>query len=455
VIQVVGKPYVIRRGSTRAELNCLIGLVLFMLAALIAAPFLPDESHPGRSFGWHAWPFIAFDGIGVLALCFRIYHQFRTLAECWVIDDDSIRFVRGSDTVWRCAWEDFGGWRRATKLSVKDAIIAEQPHEILDRNGKAVGRILLRADGGADIRLVRREFERNLPEGGVSPVTLESRPAKDRSAAFCWSMIVGGSILFLGGTIALQLIFAAVRAGSDTGTPLSLWLQAVPARTSLPISAILPGAILSTWGFMAFMGRTSILKEETRKEPAYGPTLQNFQLDKMDRLPLVELREGVAYAYVDTAALHRSVEDWRTSAGCLGWLLCLPIVLVALMPTSLPWVPLLVVAAMASVVVAIYQTAVRVALFRDRHVEDRFTLVGDQLIVRRGDLETSYPWPPKTLHTPPTLMQGFLFGYEEVGNGTSKYRLDRRYLIEVPPQSEWRLANSRSPEAASTSTSHA
>jgi hypothetical protein len=116
------------------------------------------------------------------------------------------------------------------------------------------------------------------------------------------------------------------------------------------------------------------------------------------------------------------------------------------------WLAFAVTAAVSSTLAGGLLHANRTLRKFEETVHDQFVLNGGQLTVTRNGVETPYNWPPDRTVVRKTF-NSFLFCYEEVTNGSVRYRIDRRYLIEIPPESESRLASSQSPQAASSSTS--
>jgi hypothetical protein len=309
-----------------------------------------------------------------------------------------------------------------------------------------------------EIAHVRRELERNLPPGGVKPEPIgASKPRVRSTKARCWLMLGAGLLMFFAGAFVLQVILR-VLGDPDATSASRLWFREHPNGVFIPLILILPGGTIASFGFLGLIGHSHprlLTTKPVPETPSYGPTLKDFTLDRNGDHRRTELLAGAVYGYVDPEAQYHYLKSSLAASGCMGWLLLAPVPLAVLLPArNTPdfWIGLAVLLGFCFALAFWMLLANRSTRARMRSVGDRFTREGEELVVTREGVGARYPWPPAKV-IDRKGHDTFLGCFEELVNSEGRYRLDRRYLIEIPPESEWTMPSSRSREAASSSTS--
>jgi hypothetical protein len=259
----VGKPYVWVR-STRAEIVANGIMAASAIAVAVAAPSLPNDARTGTLFGDAVIPAQIAVVVAAGILAWQGWVHFRGIKERWIVDDDSIRFEGGDTLIWRCPWDQFGGWRIAKRVPLRDRLRGEHPHEIVDRHSEPIGRIVMRYDRGADMALVKRELERNLPPGGLMPPHPEHAIRSAWSKRKCYFLVVAGHIMFLSGAAMFRMFIDAV----SVETADSSWIVRYQSVYIISILWILIGGAIAVIGFMALssVSHRAILDSLVRKD---------------------------------------------------------------------------------------------------------------------------------------------------------------------------------------------
>ncbi|HTQ11100.1 MAG TPA: hypothetical protein VMI31_13620 [Fimbriimonadaceae bacterium] len=427
----VGKPYVIS-GTSKGALVFTAVLTLLVAGVAAGAGFLgASGSSHGLTLG------LQFE-FGLLALLGVAgwTRSFLMRKVRWVIDDDSIRMENGARVVWRCAWEDYGGWRTAKRLSLGEWMDSLAWYEILDRSGRPVGRIHLGRKSSRSAQ-IRRELQRNTPEGGEQPQEpAEWKPKPGDSVARQRKRLYAGIACCVAGCVATRAVLGPMT--SDTPTPFSDWLAAHPWFSLVVTCPIGVGAFVA--GFAALhLLQLKELRLAAPGPPSYGPTLSDFRLDRGGLPKPIDLVDGEEYIYVDSEALRRRMDRDRMGYSGLKWLSVAPLVLIAI-PGAVKvesagdlWSIPAIAAAFGGGAVGCW-LAERNTQRRQSRLGDRIAVRGDRLHVVREGVETTYPWPPRRARGDLKRKEGFAYRLQ-LGDPVA-YEIDPRYLLKAPTEAD-------------------
>lgn len=390
--------------------------------------FIPDkESGSLRTVGL----MYGFFGLVCLTASIQLH---RRLGTRWLADDTGLRMERRGELIWSVPWELYGGWMRSDERSVLAWLSLRNRYDVVGLNGDVVGSLELPVTLTGDGPFFKRELTRNTPTGGPTPRTVHGRRTIRSTPLRCWMLIASGLVSGIG-AISLHRVLLDAAQDSVSASSLSKWIQSNPGMVILPLPAYILAAGLAGFGILGLARLThpAPLGPDVDRKPIYGPSLNDFLLDRPGELPQIEFVEGRTYGYVDSNSLRRQSQSTRMCSAAMRWfILLLPASIFLPTPTPSPaHEPGFAVALAGSIGAFVYGLWLgeRYLKRRETQLEDLLRIDGSDIVVQRQGVEHRFNGSPKPRGNP---KERAFFSYRlEVGSD-EKYRFDPRYLIEMP-----------------------
>jgi len=375
---------------------------------------------------------IEFGLFSILAMA-GFVRSLKRLGIIWLADDISVRMEKAGKVVWECRWEDYGGWRRKRGRSFLGVAAG---YEVLNRAGIVVGTLEIATNGPGDVAYFKRELDRGSPDGGPKPERLpETKPKFRTTPGRCLFLLIGGCLVGLAG-VYLHCLFLAAAQDTTSGSDLANWVQAHPNSLLLPMPLDLFGVVFGSLGALGLVRLAHPgMFDSSMRMPVWGPTLEDYLLDRSESLAPVELVEDRRFGYVDPDALTKRLEA-SLGLGALGqWgcvlMLALAVFIMVLPIPDRPLEPRLNAGACLVGLAVLLVVGMRVWALHVRSrlsvISDRFRLDGPELVVSSGQVERRFDWSSrkKVGRTKNPAFMGFRYLLGD-------YRLDPRFLIEMP-----------------------
>jgi hypothetical protein len=346
----------------------------------------------------------------------------RDMGRTLVIDDESIRMMRGTRALWTLPWNQYGGYK-ALWPSMTRGMVTPIRVEFLNGDGRAAGQArLLKGFTSSEILKVYPLAEllaNRAPAGGVLP---KVRPTPNPN-------------------VIISLLVAFIAASM-----VAFWLTTSRIEKSMPHHGssdatlpIYPGLIML--GIMGILGLvmvvTFIRRKAKRGERPGGVSALEVALN--NGLPPMALEAGKRYRYMEVTELRdsldvTSLQTWGMAPFFVGMHLYL-IYFVFDQPHtnvfSLSFLaPALAFIVGMTLIIGIVFARRLMAIDRLRKsLDDQFEVVADKLEVNHGGKVVSFPLQSKEKDGPTAV----LFGSRvlQFRSATSRYWLDPRFLQEI------------------------